>query len=116
MSVPALLKSPGPACKSAFHDAASVLESLKLSMIREMETVVLLHDVPQHDLKSGDVGAVVHGYGDGKAFEAELSPPKEEPTPELARWGRARAGREREDDGSAKCFSKVSNFEQTQRR
>jgi hypothetical protein len=41
-------------------------------MIRELETVVLLHDVPQHDLKSGDVGAIVHRYDDGKGFEVEF--------------------------------------------
>jgi hypothetical protein len=48
-------------------------------MIRELETVVLLHDVPPHRLKSGDVGAVVHRYGDGTAFEVEFVTPKEEP-------------------------------------
>jgi hypothetical protein len=32
-------------------------------MIRELETVVLRHDVPQHYLNSGDAGAVVHRYG-----------------------------------------------------
>jgi hypothetical protein len=41
-------------------------------MIRELETVVLLHDVPPHDLKAGDVGAVVGRYGAGKAFEVEF--------------------------------------------
>jgi hypothetical protein len=41
-------------------------------MIRELETVVLLHDVSQHDLKSGDVGAIVHRYDGGKAFEVEF--------------------------------------------
>ncbi len=41
-------------------------------MIRELETVVLLHDVPEHDLKSGHVGAVVDRYNDGKAFEVEF--------------------------------------------
>ena len=41
-------------------------------MIRELETVVLLHDVAPHDLKAGDVGAVVHRYGDAKAFEVEF--------------------------------------------
>jgi hypothetical protein len=41
-------------------------------MIRELETVVLLHDVPPHDLKAGDIGAVVHRYGDGRAFEVEF--------------------------------------------
>ena len=33
-------------------------------MIRELETVVLLQDVAPHDLKAGDVGAVVHRYGE----------------------------------------------------
>ena len=41
-------------------------------MIHQLETVVLLHDVAQHDLKAGDVGAVVHRYGDGKGFEVEF--------------------------------------------
>jgi len=41
-------------------------------MIRELETVVLLHDVAQYDLKAGDVGAVVHRYGDRSAFEVEF--------------------------------------------
>ena len=41
-------------------------------MIRELATVVLLHDVPPHDLKAGDVGAVVHRYGDERAFEVEF--------------------------------------------
>jgi hypothetical protein len=41
-------------------------------MIHELETVVLLHDVPHHDLKAGDVGAVVHRYGDNSAFEVEF--------------------------------------------
>ena len=41
-------------------------------MVRELETLVLLHDVPQHDLRTGDVGAVVHSYGEGKAFEVEF--------------------------------------------
>ena len=41
-------------------------------MIRELETVVLLHDAPQHSLKAGDVGAVVHRYADNKAVEVEF--------------------------------------------
>jgi hypothetical protein len=41
-------------------------------MIRELETVVLLYDAPQHDLKAGDVGAVVHRYADNKAVEVEF--------------------------------------------
>lgn len=41
-------------------------------MIQELETVVLTHDVPEHGLKRGDVGAVVHRYADRKAFEVEF--------------------------------------------
>jgi len=41
-------------------------------MIRELETVVLKHDVPEQGLKKGDVGTVVHQYTDHEAFEVEF--------------------------------------------
>lgn len=41
-------------------------------MINELDTVVLTHDVEDHELKKGDVGAVVHCYTDGEAFEVEF--------------------------------------------
>jgi hypothetical protein len=41
-------------------------------MIRELDTVVLTHDIPEHGLKKGDVGAVVHRYADGAAWEVEF--------------------------------------------
>jgi len=41
-------------------------------MIQELDTVVLTRDVDEHGLKRGDVGAVVHCYGDGAAFEVEF--------------------------------------------
>lgn len=41
-------------------------------MIREHDTVVLSHDIEDYDLKTGDVGAVVHCYDAGKAFEVEF--------------------------------------------
>lgn len=41
-------------------------------MIHELNTVVLAHDVPEHSLKKGDVGAVVHCYPDSTAFEIEF--------------------------------------------
>ncbi len=41
-------------------------------MIPEMETVVLRRDLPEHGLREGDVGAVVHPYGDGAAYEVEF--------------------------------------------
>ena len=41
-------------------------------MIRELDTIVLTHDIKEHGLQGGDVGAVVHLYTDGKAFEVEF--------------------------------------------
>ena len=41
-------------------------------MIRELDTVALTRDLPEHGLAAGDVGAVVHRYGDGEAFEVEF--------------------------------------------
>ncbi len=41
-------------------------------MIRELDTVVLTHDIEEHGLKQGEVGAVVHRYADGRAFEVEF--------------------------------------------
>lgn len=41
-------------------------------MFQELETVVLTRDMPEHSLKRGDVGAVVHCYKDGLAFEVEF--------------------------------------------
>jgi hypothetical protein len=41
-------------------------------MIKELDTVVLSKDLPEHGLKKGDIGAVVHSYKDNKAFEVEF--------------------------------------------
>jgi len=41
-------------------------------VIKELDTVVLTHDIDAHNLKEGDIGAVVHCYADGKAFEVEF--------------------------------------------
>jgi hypothetical protein len=41
-------------------------------MIRELDTVVLTHDDELHGLKADDIGAVVHEYKDGPAFEVEF--------------------------------------------
>ena len=41
-------------------------------MIEDLDTVVLSHDLPDHGLKRGDIGAVVHSYNEGKAFEVEF--------------------------------------------
>jgi hypothetical protein len=45
---------------------------LSYVMIHELDTVVLTHDVEEYGLKQGDVGAVVHCYKDGTAFEVEF--------------------------------------------
>lgn len=41
-------------------------------MIRELDTVVLAHNIAKCGLKQGDIGAVVHCYRDGAAFEVEF--------------------------------------------
>ena len=41
-------------------------------MIKELDTVVLTHDIKEHGLTEGDIGAVVHCYGDGSAYEVEF--------------------------------------------
>jgi hypothetical protein len=41
-------------------------------MIRELDTVVLINDIDEYGLKQGDIGAVVHCYTDGSAFEVEF--------------------------------------------
>ena len=42
------------------------------STIEELDTVVLLHDVDAHGLERGDIGAVVHRYSSGDAYEVEF--------------------------------------------
>ena len=41
-------------------------------MIRELDTVVLTHDIQEYHLKQGDIGAVAHCYRDREAFEIEF--------------------------------------------
>jgi DNA polymerase III sliding clamp (beta) subunit (PCNA family) len=41
-------------------------------MIREHERVVLKTALAAEGLEAGDVGTVVHLYGDGKAYEVEF--------------------------------------------
>ena len=40
--------------------------------MKEHERVVLKTPVPAEGLEAGDVGTVVHVYGDGKAYEVEF--------------------------------------------
>lgn len=41
-------------------------------MIKEHDRVVIIADLPEHDLKAGDVGVIVHIYNDGEAYELEI--------------------------------------------
>ncbi len=41
-------------------------------MIKELDTVVLTHDINDSLLKSGDIGAVVLVHHDGEAYEVEF--------------------------------------------
>ena len=42
------------------------------SMIRELDPVVLTHDITEHGLTQSDIGAVVHSYKEDAAFEVEF--------------------------------------------
>jgi hypothetical protein len=48
------------------------MKTSKAHIIRELDTVVLTRDMEEHGLKRGDVGAIVHCYEDGEAFEVEF--------------------------------------------
>ena len=41
-------------------------------MIKELDTVVLKHDIAKYGLVEGDIGVVVHCYTDGDAYEVEF--------------------------------------------
>lgn len=41
-------------------------------MINELDTVVLLHDIDEFDLKAGDIGTSVHVYKNNAAYEVEF--------------------------------------------
>ena len=42
-------------------------------MIRELDSVALAVDLPEHGLAAGDVGAVAHVYESGKNFMVEFT-------------------------------------------
>ncbi len=41
-------------------------------MINELDQVVLTRDLPEHNLKSGDIGTVVLAHGSGDGYEVEF--------------------------------------------
>ena len=40
--------------------------------MKELDAVVLTRDLPAHELKAGDVGAVVHVYAPGSSIDVEF--------------------------------------------
>ena len=40
--------------------------------MKELDMVVLEHDVKEHGLQRSDIGAIVHRYNNGLAFEVEF--------------------------------------------
>lgn len=40
--------------------------------MKELDMVVLEHDIKDHGLQRGDIGAIVHRYKNGLAFEVEF--------------------------------------------
>lgn len=47
-------------------------------MIKELDIVVLTHDIKENTgLTEGDIGAVVHCYSDGNAYEVEFATAEE---------------------------------------
>ena len=43
-----------------------------MKAIQELDMVVLLRALPEHGLQAGDIGAVVHCYGDSQGLEVEF--------------------------------------------
>jgi uncharacterized protein DUF4926 len=41
-------------------------------MIRELESIVLVGDLPEHGLRAGDIGTVVHVHPGGVGYEVEF--------------------------------------------
>jgi hypothetical protein len=41
-------------------------------MLQELERVALINDLPEHGLKAGDVGMILHVCGDHKGYEVEF--------------------------------------------
>ncbi|MCI0478890.1 MAG: DUF4926 domain-containing protein [Anaerolineales bacterium] len=41
-------------------------------MIRELESIVLAEDLPEHDLRRGDIGTVVLVHRGGEGYEVEF--------------------------------------------
>lgn len=55
------------------EEAAQILyEELQKSKFLEHKQIVLTNNLPEHDLKAGDVGVIVHIYPNAVAYEVEF--------------------------------------------
>ena len=48
------------------------MNAARNTRFKELEAVVLTHDVTEHSLRKGDVGTVVHVYEIGDAIDVEF--------------------------------------------
>ncbi|GAB1420584.1 hypothetical protein MASR2M15_06900 [Anaerolineales bacterium] len=44
----------------------------ELNKIRELERVALTEDLPEQGLKTGNIGMIIHVYGDHKGYKIEF--------------------------------------------
>ena len=40
--------------------------------MKDLDVAVLTREIPEHGLKIGDIGAIVHSYSGGEAYEVEF--------------------------------------------
>lgn len=68
--------------KIEFFDSISSIDGLpeyhpagraETEKIKLLDVVALTHDIPEHNLKRGEVGTVVEIFSNGDAFEVEFS-------------------------------------------
>ena len=59
--------------KDKISDDTSHMDSLSEDKIKLLDVVALTEDIPEHNLKRGEVGTVVEILADGEAYEVEFS-------------------------------------------
>ena len=59
--------------KDKISDDTSHLDSLPEDKIKLLDVVALTEDIPEHNLKRGELGTVVEILADGEAYEVEFS-------------------------------------------
>ena len=56
----------------SFSEGAIISLEMKPNTLLELDAVVLRRDFPEHGLKKGDAGTIVHSYRTGEGFEVEF--------------------------------------------